>query len=131
MQTIYEDENIKFVYNTELKCLIQHWNGYIHDGNYKEANLAMLNLLEEYPIKRIISVTYDKFQVSPRMITWSHEMVLHELVEKGLTHVAFVMSNHQLAQFSIAQFVEDNREDVIIQVFHFYPEAMDWISSQE
>jgi len=131
MQAIYENDDIKLMYISELQCLIQHWNGYVHDDNFKETNLEMLNMLDKYPTRRLISITYDKFHVTPDLIKWSQQFVLPELVEKGLKHFAFVMSNHQLAKFAIAQFVDDNTEDINLRVFHFYPEALDWISEQQ
>lgn len=130
MQAIYENDDIRLMYISELQCLIEHWNGYVHDDNYRETNLAVLELRHKFPIKRLVSVTYNKFHVTPEWIKWSHEVVLHELVENGLKHFAFVMSNHQLARFAIAQFVDDNREDINLRVFHFYPEALAWVSEQ-
>lgn len=131
MQKIYEDEQLRFLYIPEQKCLIQHWNGYVHDDNFKEANEKLLEMLPQYSIQKIISVSYDKFHVTPAMLSWSTSFIIKELMRQGLKHLAFVMSGHQLVRFAINQVISEVDSDLNIKVFHFYSQAQEWIFAQD
>lgn len=130
MELVYQDEDIKFQYFKEQKLLVQHWNGYVHDENFKEAHDNLMKILETHHVVNLISITYDKFHVTPEMITWTEQVPLKAMVEKGLKHIAFVMSSHQLAKLAIKQVEDENTSPVIIKVFHFYTEAVKWIEEQ-
>jgi hypothetical protein len=130
MELIYQDDEIKFQYFVEQKLLVQHWNGYIHDENYKEAHDNLMKLVEKYHVVKLISVTYDKFHVTPDVLSWTEKVPLTKLVEYGLKYIAFVMSSHQIAKLAIKQVEEENTSPVIIKIFHFYTEAIKWIEEQ-
>lgn len=130
MKIVYENNKIRFKYLEEHECIIQEWDGYVHDDNFRDANIRFLELSNEIKITRLISVTFNDIHMSKEIIDWAAQEIGTKMVENGLKYMAFVISNNPFSKIVIKRFMNQRGLDLEMNVFEWQEDALAWVTTR-
>jgi len=127
---VYHQPYCQIDYLPELRCAIQHWQGFAKSTEFREAILKTIELFETHGnLAYIISNTQRSEVVKKEDAEWVATYANPRLVEHGLQKIAFIVPTSVLTKWSVEHFRTKSEEKPEIRWFDDVEHAKKWIQA--
>lgn len=128
---IQDEKVVKRVYKEQNRCLYQTWLGYTSSEEWKRLNLQLLDIFDIHDINKVLADSFSQCNVSKEDSIWTADVVMPELVTRGLSFVAMLVPKDEFAKMAIDKFKYLTEGNCTIKYFDDYKEAEKWLLSCE
>jgi hypothetical protein len=124
METLYMQPHIEITYHPDTQILFCRWIGYQTRQGIEEAGGIILDLIKQRNIKRILND--NSLVVGPwhHTANWTHEVWFPAVIDAGLKHFAWVLSENMFASVSAKKAMPHSP---IVKPFVTYEQAHSWL----
>lgn len=124
METLFAKSHIEITYAPDTQILYCNWKGYQTPENIANGGAVILDLIKQKKIKKILND--NSLVVGPWHHTadWTHNVWFPAVIEAGLKHFAWVLSDNVFASISAKRAMIPSP---VIKSFKNYEQAHNWL----
>lgn len=124
---LYEKPYLTIIYDEELNCIQQDWQGYAKSEDFREGILISLEFLKEKKADKVLSNTKEFSLVQQADTEWVAKEITPAMVKNGMKKMAFIIPSSIFAKISVDNFKQGANDIVTIAYFDDMQKAKDWL----
>jgi hypothetical protein len=121
---LYETRFLHIVHNSDTGILQCVWTGYQTEEGIKEAGQAIINIIKEKGVKKILNDNQLVKGSWKEVAGWVNEDWFPAIMEAGVTRFAWVYSKDVFARYSARKAAGNTK---IIKLFSKVEDAKQWL----